>query len=246
MRLSRVSLPALALALAACGGDATTSQAGPATAGDPSSTSLPAPAGTPGSGVTGMPDEPGPNESGPPDEAIAQAAPALGPDGLPLPAAAETAAVDPATGVALAPTAPASPMDPSDAGAAPAPRVSDTPAVDAMAAEEAVATVREYHASISAGALGRAYALWADGGRASGQTPQEFADGFALVDSLSVSIAPPTRADAALARVPVTLTLRRRDGSERRLAGHYTLRRDALDPAAGWRIAGARLREPAP
>lgn len=246
MRTLRLLTAVSVLALAACGGDAATPEAGTVVQGAGTSAALPAPAGAPGTGVTGMPDEPGPNESGPPEPAAepeaAEATPALGPDGLPLPpdAVPTAAAPDPAAG--------ALPLPPAAGMTSPAPDAAATaaPTVDALAAGEAVATVREYHAAISAGALGRAYALWADGGRASGQSPQEFADGFAGVESLSVSIAPPTQADAALARVPVTLTLRRGDGSERRLAGHYTLRRDAADPTAGWRIAGARLREAAP
>lgn len=237
MRTSPLPITALVLALAACGGDRAAPQAG-VLAQSGGEATLPAPAGAPGTGVTGMPDEPGPNESGPPDPAVVETAPAIGPDGLPLPAepVPPAPAIDPVTGVAL-PLAP-----PADPAGAPSP----APTVDAVSADEAVATVREYHAAINAGALGRAYTLWADDGRASGQSPQEFADGFAAVESLSVEIAPPTRADATLARVPVTLTLRRRDGSEQRLAGHYTLRRDALVPAAGWRIASTRLRESAP
>lgn len=239
MRTIRLTVAVLVVALAACGGERAASQAGTVASGGRVEGTLPAPAGVPGTGVTGMPDEPGPNEVGPPEPATDEAPLMLGPDGLPLPAETAPAppGLDPATGLPL-------PPPPADPAAAPAPE--PAPTVDALAADEAVATVREYHAAINAGALGRAYALWADGGRASGQSPQEFADGFAAVESMSVEIAPPTRADTALARVPVTLTLRRRDGTERRLAGHYTLRRDGLDPAAGWRIAGARLREPAP
>lgn len=242
MRTLRFTFAALVLTLAACGRDDAAPQAGTVAASGSSEAALPAPAGAPGTGVTGMPDKPGPNESGPPEPAVEATVPdpMLGPDGLPLPSesSAPAAAVDPATGAPLLLVPPA---DPAVARAS-----EPAPTVDAIAADEAVATVREYHAAINAGALGRAYSLWADGGRASGQSPQEFADGFAAVESVSVDIAPPTRADTALARVPVTLTLRRRDGSERRLAGHYTLRRDALDPATGWRIAGTRLRESAP
>jgi hypothetical protein len=236
MRISPLPFAALVLALAACGGDNAAPQAGMPAQGGRGEATLPAPAGAPGSGVTGMPDEPGPNESGPPEPAAEETELVVGPDGLPLPAepAPTAPTIDPATGAPL-------PPPPADLTAP-----ESTPTVDAFAADEAVATVREYHAAINAGALGRAYSLWADGGRASGQSPQEFADGFAAVESLSVDIAPPTRADATLARVPVTLALRRRDGSERRLAGHYTLRRDTFDPTAGWRIAGTRLRESAP
>ncbi|MFC0678851.1 hypothetical protein ACFFGH_13460 [Lysobacter korlensis] len=237
MRLSRDLLMSAILAtlLAACGADQSASP-GVATPDGIANEALPSPAGAPGSAVTGMPDEPGPNGIRDPDAAVVAPEVALDADGNPLPPDAPAAdAVDPATQPpATSPTEPV-PVDPAA-----------VPTVDALAASEAVAVVREYHDAINGNAYGRAYMLWGDGGQASGQSAQQFADGFAAVDGMSVEIAPPTRADAAMAQVPVTMTLRRRDGSERRLVGHYVLRRADGDPAAGWRIAAARLREGAP
>lgn len=241
MRTFRSSLIVLVLVLAACGGTDRPSGAS-ATPDGVANEPLPAPAGA-GGAVTGMPDTPGPNEVEIPEppamETGTDPALALDADGNPLPA--EVASDMPATS-ALADPAAAQPV----LGAPPAAPA----AIDPVVAQEAVALVRDYHAAINAAALGRAYALWADGGQASGQSPQEFADGFAQVESLSAEIGAPGRADATTARVPVTLTVRRLDGSQRRLTGHYTLRRPAEAAAAGdpsaWRIAAASLREAAP
>lgn len=240
MRTFRRSLLVLVLVLAACGGDDRPSGTA-ATPDGVANEPLPAPAGA-GGAVTGMPDTPGPNEveipEQPAPETATDPALALDADGNPLPA--EVASDAPTTSALADPAAQPVPGAPP---AAPA-------AIDPVVAQEAVALVREYHAAINAAALGRAYALWADGGQASGQSPQEFADGFAQVESMSVEIGAPGRADATTARVPVTLTVRRLDGSQRRLAGHYTLRRTAEAAAAGdpsaWRIAAASLREAAP
>jgi hypothetical protein len=241
MRTFRSSIAILVLALAACGGADRPSGDG-ATPDGIANEPLPAPVGA-GGAVTGMPDTPGPNEVEIPEQPGAGTEPdpalALDADGNPLPSEVPP---DAPTTSALADPAAAQPV-PGAPLAAPA-------AVDPIVAQEAVALVRDYHAAINAAALGRAYALWADGGQASGQSPQEFADGFAQVESMSVEIGTPGRADATTARVPVTLSVRRLDGSQRRLTGHYTLRRPAEAAAAGdpsaWRIASASLREAAP
>lgn len=227
MRTFRFSLVALVLMLAACGGS--DRPADGATADGIANEPLPAPAGVAGA-VTGMPDAPGPNEIQVPEQPEDEPEPAFALDenGNPVPASdAATATAD-----------------------AHAPMVEPSAAVDPAIAREAIALVRDYHAAINAGALGRAYALWADAGRASGQTAQEFADSFAELEGMSVEIGTPGRADATTARVPVTLTVRRLDGSQHRLTGHYTLQRPAEAAAAAdasaWRIAAASLREAAP
>lgn len=241
MHTFRSSLAAFVLVLAACGGGERPSEVA-ATPDGIANEPLPAPVGA-GGAVTGMPDTPGPNEVEIPEHPAADIAPdptlALDADGNPLPVEAPT---DASPTSALA--------DP----AVPQPALGSPPAapaaIDPVVAQDAAALVRDYHAAINAAALGRAYLMWADGGQASGQSPQEFADGFAEVESMSVEIGAPGRADATTARVPVTLAVRRRDGSQRRLTGHYTLRRNAeaaaaSDPSA-WSIAAASLREAAP
>lgn len=120
--------------------------------------------------------------------------------------------------------------------------------------EDAVAVVRDYYGAINSGDFGRAYALWSDGGRASGQSPQQFAAGFADTTGVSVEMQAPRNVDAAAGsrfiEIPVTITATLRDGSQRRFAGAYTLRRAVVDGATPeqrqWRIASANLQETAP
>lgn len=117
--------------------------------------------------------------------------------------------------------------------------------------EDAVAVIRDYYASIDAGSHDRAYALWSDGGRASGQTPQQFADGFARTARVVVEIGEPGRVDPGAGqryiRVPVSVTATQDDGSVRRYVGDYVLHRTVVDGATAeqraWRIASADLRE---
>ncbi|WP_156962921.1 hypothetical protein [Aerolutibacter daejeonensis] len=220
-----------ALLLAACGKDgATSSTQGPN--GETDGT-LPVPAGASGS-VTGMPNRPGPGPVGvqgveqPPTEV------ALDADGNPLPVDGDGMPVDGAAVEGV-------------------PEGSDEAAGEPTA-NDAVAVLRDYFAAINSGNFARAYALWADGGRASGQSPQGFADGFADTTGLSVELMPPGRVDAAAGsryvEVPVTLRANLRDGGERRLTGAFTLRRAVVDGATAeqraWRIATADLRDVAP
>lgn len=119
---------------------------------------------------------------------------------------------------------------------------------------EAVAVVRDYYAAINAGNFGRAYSFWSDGGRSSGQSPQQFADGFAETVGVTVQIGEPGAIEGApgsrFVEVPVSVSATRRDGDVRRFRGSFILRRSAVEgPAAGqaaWRIASADLREAQP
>jgi hypothetical protein len=71
--------------------------------------------------------------------------------------------------------------------------------------------------------------LWSDGGRSSGQSAPQFAAGFADITGVSVEMQSPGAVDAAAGsryiEVPVAITATRRDGSQHRLTGTYTLRR---------------------
>jgi hypothetical protein len=216
----RALLPVFAALVLALAGCGGSNPATDAAAAD-GATTEPLPAPLDAAGaVTGMPDTPGPNEVLIPEL----------PEEFDGPAAAFDESGDP--------------LPPTDA-------VADAPAaVDPDTAQQAVALVHDYHAAISSGAPGRAYLLWADGGGASGQTAQEFADSFAGVEGVSAEIGTPARAEATTAQVPVTLTVRRLDGSRHRLTGHYVLRRSAeaaaSADASAWRIASASLREAGP
>lgn len=190
---------------------------------------LPAPE-QPGDSVTGMSSRPGPGEvplSGePPPPVVAEPA-----DQVDL--------LNPETG--LLPGAATEPVDGTAATGMPA---EPTP-------QDAVAVIRDYYAAIDGGSHARAYALWSDGGRASKQTPQQFADGFADTAHVVATTGEPTNADAGAGQryiqVPVALTATRTDGSVHRYAGTYTLHRTVVDGATdeqrAWRIASADLRE---
>lgn len=113
--------------------------------------------------------------------------------------------------------------------------------------EDAVAVIRDYYGAINSGDFARAYALWSDGGRASGQSPQQFAAGFTDTTGVSVEMQSPDEVDAAAGaryiEVPVTITATHRDGSQHRYDGKYVLRRAVVDGASAepWRIASADL-----
>lgn len=213
----------LASVLAGCGQSATTAsgEAG----GDEAP--LPAPQGT--GGVTGMPDSPGPNP--PPPE----------PAELPLEA--------PATADGLADPAPEPGTVPAVAdGSGPA---STEPAPAEPTPQDAAAVVRDYYAAIAAGRFEQAYALWADEGRASGRSPQQFAAGFADTASVSAEVLEPGRVEGAAGsryiEVPVAVTAVHHDGSRHEYVGAYTLRRAVVDGASdgqrAWRLSAADIRE---
>ena len=214
----------LVLAFAGCG-DGDDAPSG-ATAAE---TPLPQPQQPDGS-ITEMPARPGPG-----DVPLAGDAPAPAPTLLPadehfgLPPLED----NPETGLAA-------PIDPST-GAEPT-------------ADDAVGVLQAYYAAINARDFAQAYAAWSDGGRSSGQTPEQFAAGFA--DTARVEAVPgtPGAVDAAAGsryvEVPVSIVATHRDGSTHRYQGRYVLRRAVVDGATpeqrAWRIASAELRETVP
>jgi|SRR5688572_17625769 len=189
---------------------------------------LPQPEGTSGS-VTGMPDAPGPGQVGPSLMELPADTPIASDGSVALP---PEAMVD---GAGIPPPSPG-----SEEG-------EPTP-------EEAVALVRDYYAAINGGDFARAHALWSDGGNASGQSLQQFANGFTDTTGVSVQINAPGRVDAATGsryiEVPVAIDAKQRDGSVRQFVGAYVLRRAVVDGASAeqrqWRIASADLREVRP
>ncbi|HSM11613.1 MAG TPA: hypothetical protein VK827_08595, partial [Lysobacter sp.] len=154
-------------------------------------------------GVTGMPGQPGPGAIGTPE-------PAPGPEIDDL--------LDSAAGL---------PGTPDDAtsrdlhGEDPSMAVHELPQAPAEpGAEEAVATVRAYYDALDSGSYARAYRFWSDGGAATGQSPQQFADSFAGTAAQSVEFLTPGRIDAAAGsryiEVPVMIEAIGRDGGVRR------------------------------
>lgn len=206
---------------------------------DATGEALPAPQGAAGS-VTGMPGQPGPGQVGTPEPAVDEALPPplFDSEGNPVdPALVDGLPTPPGTTLGTLPSA------------APDPVVADGPGPD-----EAVALVGSYYGAINAGSYGQAYALWSDGGGASGQSPQQFADGFDDTAEVSVEIMAPGRIGAAAGsrfiEVPVAVSATRDDGSVHKYVGNYTLRRAVVDGATPeqrtWRIASADLREVQP
>lgn len=222
--------------LAGCGDRDTAGERGDASA---ETGSLPVPEGARG-GVTGMPDEPGPGEIGPPDTLPSE----LPPDTMVDSDGNVIAPGDVAVGDGTDGT-PGNVM-PGEPGSGEPQAFPDEPGP-----QDAVAVVRNYYGAINEGSFAQAYRLWSDGGRASGQSPQQFADGFANTAGVSVEIMPPGRIDAAAGsryiEVPVAVTGTQRDGSTRRYVGAYVLRRAVVDGATpeqrAWRITSADIRE---
>ncbi|HZV23818.1 MAG TPA: hypothetical protein VFF93_08620 [Luteimonas sp.] len=223
------------LLLCACGHkSAGTDTADADATGTSADVALPKPEAT-GHAVTGMPATPGPRPVG-----SALVAPAESTTATEADAVAGDVAVD-AGNAAV-----------GDSGTAP-----DAAGVPAATAEpgvqDAVAVIRDYYAAIEQHDYAHAWSLWSDGGRSSGQTAQQFADGFASTAHVVVQPGAPGRLDAAAGsryiEVPVTVEAAQRDGSVRRYAGSYTLRRAVVDGATAeqraWRIASANLHEQA-
>lgn len=135
---------------------------------------------------------------------------------------------------------------PSTAATNPAPAAPAEPG-----AAEAAAVVRNYYGAINAGQHARAYGMWSDGGRASGQTADQFARGFGDTTRVSVSTGEPGRVEGAAGSryvtIPVAVEAVHADGSVHHYDGSYTLRRAVVDGATAeqrqWRISDADLRE---
>ncbi|MGV8941453.1 MAG: hypothetical protein ACOH1P_07935 [Lysobacter sp.] len=228
-RVAFVALFLALIALAACSQRTGEGSAPVATAVDDA---LPIPEGGRGS-MTGMPDTPGPGHIGLPESAEADV----------LVDTPIEDGVDPSVtgGVELVSSSTGDAADPT--------RMADEPGP-----AEAVALVRAYYEAINAGDFNSAFSLWSDGGKASGQSRQQFIDGFASTQALSVEIQPPGRVDSAAGsryiEVPVILSDIQADRSVRHHVGAYTLRRAVTDGASAeqrvWRIASADIREVRP
>lgn len=218
------------LTLAACGGHHDTTSNGEAVVNDEASLPKPeAPAGS----VTGMPDKPGPGQRGPPVPGMSPATVTASTDVLPADGGVVPDTVEPPPGnPGIAPDG------------VPTPAAEPTP-------QDAVVVVRNYYAAIAAHDYAGAWRLWSDAGHGSGQTPQQFADGFADTVDVAVRTDAPSPVGAAAGsryvEIPVAIDATQRDGSQRRYAGTYTLRRAVVDGATAdqraWRIASAALHE---
>ncbi len=192
-----------------------------------------------GGSVTGMPSKPGPNPVGP---ALAESEDVdveAGQDEAPEPLNEDQAGSeesDEHAGIA---------SDEDDGSAAP---------VDEPSAHDAVAVLRDYYAAINRQEYQRAWSSWSDGGHSSGQTPQQFADGFANTAQVALQAGVPGPMEGAAGsryiEIPDTIDATQRDGSVRRYTGVYTLRRALVDGATdaqrAWHIASASLHSTGP
>lgn len=223
-------LPCL-LVLSACSGNGTPVSG----QNDDNASALPGPEAGKGS-ITGMPDKPGP---GPVGDAVTA-------DDTQPTSMADASGFDLAT-------------DGSDAtiptdGTLAAPGDGMPMAAGEPTVQDALAVLRDYYAAIAARQFDAAYALWSDHGSASGQTAQQFANGFADTGQVRAMLGEAGRVDAAAGsrfiQVPLSITATHLDGSEHHYAGSYTLRRTVVDGAGpeqhAWRIASADIREVKP
>ena len=141
-------------------------------------------------------------------------------------------AAPPPPGTANTPAVTGSSLEDSQADGATGPGTEDVrpaPARDGTDAAAAVATIDAYYDAIDARDYGRAYRLWGDGGRASNQTPGDFAKGFAHTRSTSVATGNPGEPEGAAGSIyitiPVTVSAVTDGGEQQRFAGNYVLRR---------------------
>mgnify|MGYP002777098940 CR=1 FL=1 len=134
------------------------------------------------------------------------------------------------------------------AGESPADSLPPPPAIES-GADSAVAALRQYYAAINARDYATAHAAWADGGRASGQSPAGFAAAFADTEGSSVQFGSPgpvvDEGGSRTVTVPTTVEARQLGGTIRRYMGSYTLRMEGVDAAGQpqWSIVSASLAE---
>lgn len=123
-------------------------------------------------------------------------------------------------------------------------------AQDAGSPAAARRTIKRYYAAIERGDFRAAYALWDDGGRASGKSFAGFRQGFAATAHTRVVAGMPRNADAGMSQrwieVPVDVRATLKNGKAQHFRGAYTLHRVAAgvsdNPADGnWHIARAKL-----
>lgn len=110
--------------------------------------------------------------------------------------------------------------------------------------------IQNYYAAIDRGDFRTAYAMWDNGGQASGKSFAAFRAGFAATARSRVVTGVPGREDAGMSQrwieVPVDVYATLKNGRSQHFRGKYTLHR--VVPGVGaaasqtrWHIASARL-----
>jgi hypothetical protein len=115
----------------------------------------------------------------------------------------------------------------------------------------ATAVLRRYFNLIATHQYDSAYALWSGAGRASDQSPVEFATGYRETAALRATIGSDVRVEGAAgsqyATVPVVIDATLRNGRRQHFEGTYTVRRSMVDGASAeqrsWRIYTAAMHE---
>lgn len=169
--------------------------------------------------------------------------------------AAEPAPTTPAAATAPAPTATETPGPGEGEPAVPEPgapppttSLPEGP-FTADSAQGAANVVQTYYALLESGRYKQAWRLWADGGRASGQSADDFARSFARYREYHANIGGPSRIEGAAGSRYVTVPVRTdavlRNGTRVQADGRITLRRSAVDGATlaqrSWHISAADL-----
>lgn len=146
--------------------------------------------------------------------------------------------------------------DQATVGEQPTTNASTTPPagslVDPSSPEGAMQVVRDYYDAINEGEYERAYSHWDGNGSASGQTLEQFEQGFAETKHVDVQIEQPGREDVAAGslfiEIPVTITATTSDERTQSFSGTYSLRRVNDVPGATkeqltWHIYAANITE---
>lgn len=131
------------------------------------------------------------------------------------------------------------------------PDVAGPPADSTADADDAVTELEIYFRSLNAGDFAAAYLVWGDSGRTSGQTLDEFREGYRLTARIDASVGPPGRIEGAAGsryvELPVVLEATTDAGEAQHFRGSYVMRRVVVDGAAPsqrkWHIYSAEMRE---
>ncbi len=95
--------------------------------------------------------------------------------------------------------------------------------------QEAVQVIRDYYQAIARRDYQQAYSQWDQEGRASGQSFEQFKQGFANTASTTVEVGEPDSSGGAVGsvyvEVPVTITAKTTNGVSQQFRGSYVLRR---------------------
>lgn len=160
----------------------------------------------------------------------------------------------PTTTPTAAPTASATPTStshPQNIAASPTPTLSPLPP-DAAGVQAAIDVVQEYYDAINARDYRKAYELWSGKGQASGQTFEQFRDGFANTASVEIDTSGEPgdlegAAGSQYVNIPLRINAKTKDGKQQRFWGEYVLRRSMVDGATpeqrSWRLYSAQFKE---